>query len=404
MARLAAARAREVHNRGVSVTQEGDRTAARLDARAGEGGVLLDGAAEPSLIVDDLGEASGGGVALWVGNGSDGAFADVGVTPAASGFPHLTGPYLGQEFPGEDPALFAPGVVSTGMYTRDVAMAPDGHEIYFGVLLGRFSAILETRLVDGAWTEPQVAPFSRDARFFNLEPAISPDGKRFMFLSSRVDAGREPTAAEVRTWTYQDIWVMDRAGDGWGEPYNLGPPVNTGGAEFFPSLTRDGTLYFTRGSDDGRESTIWRSRLVDGRYQEPEKLGPQVNSTASQFNAFIAPDESYLILSTAGRPDTRGGSDYYVVFRTSDDRWSDPINLGDKVNTRADAEFSPHVSPDGKFFFVMSPRPLPDADIPPVLSLDWLRRFRSQAGSGNPAIYWMDASFIEQLRPAEPGR
>jgi Tol biopolymer transport system component len=366
--------------------------------------VYVNGAAAPSLVVDDLGEASSGGVALWVGNGSDGAFADLTITATTDGFPRLTGPYLGQDPPGGEPVLFAPGVVSTGMYTRDVAMTPDGSEIYFGVLLGRFSAILQTRLVDGEWTEPEVAPFSRDARFFSLEPAISPDGKRFMFLSSRLGAGREPTAAEIRSWTNHDIWVMDREGDGWGEPWNLGPPVNTEGAEFFPSLTRDGTLYFTRGSDDGRESAIWRSRLVGGRYQEPEKLGPEVNSTPSQFNAFVAPDESYLILSTAGRPDTRGGSDYYVVFRTPDDQWSEPINLGDEVNTRADAEFSPYVSPDGKYFFFMSPRPLPDADIPPVLSLDWLRRFRAQPGSGNPAIYWMDARFIEQLRPAAPER
>ncbi|NJD17995.1 MAG: hypothetical protein FIA95_01735, partial [Gemmatimonadetes bacterium] len=231
--------------------------------------------------------------------------APVHAQAVAGAFPRLTGDWLGQQPPGDEPVLFAPGIVSTGMYTRDVAMTPDGSEIYFGVLLGRFTAILVTRRVAGVWTEPEVAPFSRDSRYFNLEPAISPDGKRFMFLSSRVAAGRDPTPGEIRNWTNQDIWVMDREGDGWGESYNLGPPVNTAGAEFFPSLTRDGTLYFTRGSEDGRESTIWRSRLVDCSYQEPEKLGPEVNSTASQFNAFIAPDESYLILSTAGRPDTR---------------------------------------------------------------------------------------------------
>jgi len=319
-------------------------------------------------------------------------------------FPRLTGDYLGQEPPGDEPVLFAPGIVSTGMYTRDLAMTPDGSEIYYGVLLGRFSAILETRRVDGVWTEPEVAPFSRDARFFNLEPAISPDGKRFMFLSTRVGPDREPAPGEIRSWTNQDIWVMDRDGERWGQPYNLGPPVNTAGAEFFPSLTRDGTLYFTRGSDDGRESTIWRSRLVGDRYQEPEKLGSRVNSTASQFNAFIAPDESYLIVCTGGREDTRGATDYYVVFRTPDDRWSEPINLGNRVNTPQDAEFSPYVSPDGKYFFFMSPRPLPDTDIPPSINRGFLERFRAGPGSGNPAIWWMDAGFIERLRPVVPDR
>jgi hypothetical protein len=178
--------------------------------------------------------------------------------------------------------------------------------------------------------------------------------------------------------------------------------VNSPAPEFFPSLTRDGTLYFTRGSEDGSESAIYRSRLVGGAYQEPERLGPQVNSTASQFNAFVAPDESYLILCTAGRHDTRGRTDYYVVFRTPDDRWSEPVNLGDRVNTSQDAEFSPYVSPDGKYFFFMSSRPLPDEAIPPALSREFLERFRAQPGSGNAAIWWMDAGFIERLRPAEP--
>jgi len=87
-------------------------------------------------------------------------------------FPDLSGPYLGQMLPDSVPELFAPGVVSTGMFTCDVAISPDGKEIYF--------------------------------------------------------------------------WVVERNAEGWGYPQNLGEPVNTDGGEFFPSLTNEGTLYFTR--------------------------------------------------------------------------------------------------------------------------------------------------------------
>ena len=315
----------------------------------------------------------------------------------------LTGPYLGQTLPGDSAELFAPGIVSTGMYTRDVAITPDGSEIYFGLLVGPWATIMETRLTPRGWTRPEVAPFARDSRFNNLEPAISPDGKRFFFLSTRVPSDRSPTPDEIRAWTNQDIWVMDRVEDGWSEPYNLGPPVDTEDAEFFPSLTRDGTLYFTRSSPGGRESYIYRSRLVDGRYQEPEKLGPSVNSTPSQFNAFVAPDERYLILCTAGKEDGRGGADYYIVFRDPDDTWSEPVNLGDAVNSPANAEFSPYVSPDGRFFFFMATRPRPASEIPDTLSRDFLVRYRAEPGSGNAAIYWMDAAFLERLRPAAGG-
>ncbi len=310
-----------------------------------------------------------------------------------------SGDYLGQPLPGDEPELFAPGLVTTGIYTRDVAMTPDGSELYFGVLLGPVSAIIETRRgPDGIWNEPEVAPFSRDSRFFNLEPAIAPDGSRFMFLSTRVE-GREPEEQEIRAWSNQDIWVMDREGDHWGSPYNLGAPVNSEASEFFPSLTRDGTLYFTRSSEGEQESYIYRSRLEGGRYQEPERLGPEVNSTTNQFNAFISPDESYLIYSTGGRDDSVGGTDYYVVFRSPDDRWSEPINLGEEVNTPGDGEFSPFVSRDGRFFFFMSTRLTARDRIPDTLTWQYIRGYRMMPEIGNAGIYWMDASFIERLRP-----
>jgi hypothetical protein len=318
-------------------------------------------------------------------------------TAGSPAFPVLAGEYLGQAPPGDVPELFAPGIVTTGIYTRDVAMTPDGSQIYFGVLLGTVTAIIEThRGPDGVWSAPEVAPFSRDSRFFNLEPHISPDGNRFLFLSTRVE---NPGPEDLRNWANQDIWVMDREGDGWGEPYSLGAPVNSEESEFFPSMTLDGTLYFTRGLNGGQESYVYRSRLVDGRYQEPERLGPGVNSTANQFNAFIAPDESYLILCTGDRGDTLGGVDYYVTFRRGDDEWSGPINLGEAVNTPLGGEFSPYVSPDGRYFFFMSTRPFPTESLPDTLTWAYLKRFRQLPETGNAGIYWVDASFIQDLRP-----
>lgn len=312
-------------------------------------------------------------------------------------FPVLRGDYFGQSQPGDSPELFAPGIITTGIYTRDVAMTPDGSELYFGVLLGALAAIVEThRGADGIWTEPEVAPFSRDSRFFNLEPHISPDGEKLLFLSTRVE---NPSPDEMRSWSNQNIWVVDRTGDSWGEPYPLGPPINSDDAEFFPSMTLDGTLYFTRGINEGQESYIFRSRLIDGVYQEPERLGPEVNSTPNQFNAFIAPDESYLILCTGDRGDTLGGTDYYIVFRNEDDEWSGPINMGEGVNSALAGEFSPYVSPDGRFFFFMSTRPFNVDSLPENLTWEFLRGFRQMPETGNAGIYWMDAGFIEDLRP-----
>lgn len=314
-------------------------------------------------------------------------------------FPTLAGEYLGQTPPGGEPELFAPGIVSTGIYTRDIAMTPDGDEIYYGVSIGPFTAIMQTRLENGRWTKPEVAAFSADPGYMNLEPHISPDGQKFFFLSNRPADGGELEPQQVGSWVNQDIWVMDRSADGWGEPYNLGPPVNSSDEEYFPSVTRDGTIYFSRQVSGNQESYIYRSRLVDGAYQGAAMLPPQVNSTALQFNAFIAPDESYLIVSVFGREDSMGSADYYIIFRDEEDRWSEPINMGDAINTPRGGEWSPFVTRDGKYLFFMSSRTRPLESFPETLTAESLWEAHGSPQNGNADIYWMDASFIDELRP-----
>jgi hypothetical protein len=312
---------------------------------------------------------------------------------SASRFPELRGPYLGQEPPGLEPEIFAPGIVSTGLATRDVAMTPDGNEFYFAVTLGGRSMIMVTRLQGGIWTEPEVAPFS--GRYLDIEPAISPDGQRFFFLSTRPQAGQE----EKPGWVYQDIWAMDREGDVWGEPFNLGPPVNSDAPEYFPSVTTDGTMYFTREGED-RVSATWRSRFVDGAYAEPEMLGPEVNCGTNRFNVYVAPDESFAIVPNVGREDAIGGADYYVVFRSDDDTWSEPINMGPMINQPEGREWSASLSPDGKYLFFMSSRAYGKTEIPLTsMSITDLLALSTDPGWGSSDIWWVSAEIIEKLRP-----
>ena len=309
---------------------------------------------------------------------------------------HLTGPYLGQQLPGDEPVLFAPGVVSTDMYERDVAMTPDGKEFYFCLAVGlfKYTTILRMREVDGQWQGPEVAPFAANPAYMFMEPFISPDGQHFYFMSNMPDSGQTEPSEQT------DIWVMTREENGWGIPGKLPAPVNSAASEYFPSVTFDGTIYFTRENQETRASHIFRSRLVDGVYQEAEELPEVINCTANLFNAYIAPDESYLIVPIAGRADSYGRTDYYVAFRTPDDQWSEPINLGDKVNTAGGQEWSPYVSPDGKFFFFMSSRTAGEVFFDhDRMSYEALSRLARQPGNGNADIYWMSSAFIEKLRP-----
>lgn len=310
---------------------------------------------------------------------------------AQAGFPELRGPYLGQRLPAAVPQLFAPGIVNTGLPTRDIAMAADGSEIYFTTMLPGFhqAAICRVRMDQGRWSAPEVAPFATDGRWRTLEPCLSPDGQRFFFVSDRPADPRESTPGAF------GIWMMERKGTGWSAPSRLPACVNGEGESFFPSVTRDGTLYFLR--EKGRERTILRARRVEGVYRQSEKLPPPLNQAPIQANPFVDPGERFLIIPMAGRPDSLGGADYYISFREDDGGWTEPNNLGAPISSADGQEYSASLSPDGRFLFFMSGR-LAEGVKAKTLDFHGLQALRVQPGNGNPAIWWVDAGFIEGLR------
>jgi len=83
-------------------------------------------------------------------------------------------------------------------------------------------------------------------------------------------------------------------------------------------------------------------------------LGDAINTPFNEFEALISPDGSFLILMAGGRSDSRGGFDLYISYNRSGG-WTKPVNLGDKINSSGN-EYSPVISPDGKYFFWTSTR------------------------------------------------
>ena len=313
--------------------------------------------------------------------------------------PMLRGPWLGQTPPGTEARLFAPGFVSTGLYTRDLAMTPDGKEFYFSITLGRFrlTKILVTRQQpDGSWSEPEVATFCAPGSK-DLEPHISPDGRRFLFISDR------PDPAHGRTGKNFDVWIMDRTAEGWSAPRNLGEPVNTEQEEFFPSLALDGTLYFTRRPKGGDDDIYCARPDGKGGFLAPRKLPPQVNSGQARFNACVSPDGGILVFCAMGARSMLGTVDYFACFRKKDDGWTQPVNLGSALNGPDWEASSASFSPDGHYLFFASARLRQDLERPGgPLKLSELLKVHTSVENGQSDLYWVSASMLEGLRPKEP--
>ena len=195
----------------------------------------------------------------------------------------------------QTPTIFLDGMVSTNLSERDMAISPDGNEMYYTIQSNQhvFSTIIHrTKLASGKWSAPGVASFS--GMYSDLEPFCSPDGKKLYFVSNRPATGKD-----IKDY---DIWMLDKTSNGWTAPKNIGAPVNTAANEFYPSVTNDGAIYFTAEYDYGvGTEDIYVSRLSRGKYVKPIPVDTAVNSKLWEFNAFVAPDESFIVFTTYGR-------------------------------------------------------------------------------------------------------
>jgi len=290
--------------------------------------------------------------------------------------------------PPEHPELYLRNCIATGMNERDMTFSPDGREAYFSIWSGNQGTIMQIKRTGSHWSNPQTAPFS--GIYSDLEPFFSPDGNQLFFVSDR------PLSIDGNIHNY-DIWIMDRSENGWSDPVNPGEPVNTEADEFYPAVTREGVLYFTGKRRDRKDEDIFRSRKTGGSYAFPERLGPAINSPGPEFNALIAPDESFLIFSGWGRKDGLGGGDLYITFLSEEGHWTPAINMGPVVNSAA-LDYCPALAPDGSAFFFSSLRTQPDSvQSTPRSYRDLLNHHRSPQ-NGNTDIYWMDASVIDSLK------
>jgi hypothetical protein len=154
-----------------------------------------------------------------------------------------------------------------------------------------------------------------------------------------------------------DICVSYFVDGEWTTGEVVGPPISTVYGEVEPVITLNGDkLTFQSDRPGGLGSAdIWVSEKVDGVWQEPVNMGAPINSPYSDHCFYVTgPDENTGYLTTT-RPGGYGGNDIYVVHRVNG-VWQEPVNLGPNVNT----PYSDHhglLSPDGKSIYYNSDRP-----------------------------------------------
>ncbi len=280
----------------------------------------------------------------------------------AKELPVLKGDYLGQPLPGNTPVVFARGIVSSNHLEHSAPrFSPDGSEVFWElvrlpIVEGVSGKMILTmhRTVNG-WSKPT------ETKHF---PVFTSDGKRYYFSAlpkpQKNTANIEDQSDHEKQANY--IYLLAQYPE---LKYTRGL-----------SIANNRSIYFMSHLEGPMNGYgIFRAEFINGEYAKPEPLPSSINKADFlNWTPFIAPDESYLLFSSNRKDPDNDGGDLYISHRLTDGSWTNPVNLGEVVNSPEQERF-PMLSPDGKYLFFTRPTLKYHQD-----------------------VFWVDAKIIKELR------
>ena len=216
-------------------------------------------------------------------------------------------------------------------------------------------AILEATRSGESWGKAKAYNIESDS-IVVAHPAITPDGLTMYFTS-----GMEGSIGG------KDLWMVNRTstGDDWGDPINVGDPINTLGDEVFPYVHPDGTLYFASNGHIGMGGLdIFKAKKAKSGEWEIENLRYPINSSADDFGITFEADVERGFFTSSRN--TRSGDEIYsfylpplkfnIIGTVKDEKTNQPIN-GSKIKSIGSdgIQVETTTAPDGTFKFMLKP-------------------------------------------------
>ncbi len=275
--------------------------------------------------------------------------------------------------------VFQPNLFEGIPNVRDIALTTNEEEMYFTAqsIKQDFSAIMVSTKSNARWSKPEVASFS--GQYKDIEPFLNPDGLTLYFASNRPVEGRESENDNYDIWKVERISLSSQ----WSTPINLGAPINTEADEFFPSVAANGNMYFTATLKNGiGKEDIFVSEFIEGVFTSPSPLPEAINSEGYEFNAFIYPDESFIIFTGYRREGGLGRGDLYISKKDLEGKWLEAQHL--EINSTG-IDYCPFVK-EGVLYFTSDRSDLKPKYGAQMSTLDFLNEL-NKTENGKSRIY-----------------
>ncbi|HEV8512466.1 MAG TPA: OmpA family protein [Cyclobacteriaceae bacterium] len=195
-----------------------------------------------------------------------------------------------------------------------------------------------------------------NSEFNDMNALLSPDGKVLYF--SRQNHPENIGGVKDK----EDIWYSELGPDGkWTLAKNAGPVLNNAYPNFVSSVstaTPDGKAVVlvlgNKYKDNGKMiSGVSVSNNIGGTWSKPKLLQIKNDYNYNERAQYFLSNTQKVLLMSVDREDTRGGRDIYVSFSENDTIWSEPLNLGDDINT-AGEEATPFLASDDHTLYFSS--------------------------------------------------
>ncbi|GGG38896.1 cell envelope biogenesis protein OmpA [Croceivirga lutea] len=170
-----------------------------------------------------------------------------------------------------------------------------------------------------------------NSKFHEAALAITPDGKTIFFTRNNY---KKKLRKDKKGTNHLNLFVSKLIDGNWSTPERV--PFNSDNYSVgHPTVSLDGKkLYFVSDMPGGYgETDIYQVNILDdGTYSEPINLGAEVNSKDKEMFPFVSNNRLYF---SSNKADGFGGLDVYIS-NFVENKYSNPINLGEKFNSNRD--------------------------------------------------------------------
>ncbi len=160
--------------------------------------------------------------------------------------------------------------------------------------------LYSSKFENGKWSKGKALPLNVEG-YTSCHPSLTPDGNTLYFASNRPGG-----------YGGMDIYKSELVDGKWQDPVNLGMQINTAKDEVFPFINHDGTLYFSsNGKADAENLDIFFSRQDNNcNWTQAINLGSPFNSSNDDFGFFIE-KHGLSGLFSSNREGGKGQDDLY---------------------------------------------------------------------------------------------